>query len=288
MLGGCRPGGGFGEGIHLTPRAGTLLDHPETLAGAVFPYPGSMINQIRRVAQRATLFSQIRQELFNEWLEEKLGENNYSVDLAQQVFSFSSRDDSPTGTTEISSQPFLLASIAVEPATLLWGFSENHEQTTGPNPAARGIRQFGIEQKLTAFATEEVSYDSTEGNQKHEINQLSHDAGQAAVEVFGPGILYSSVPTGDHGARAVYLHTNFSEVPPMPDFAQVLSRLPRLLQSCDDIGWSLAGMARLLGWRFETMPTPNTWLLVSEVGQLLEVSVEYDGQGRLRTVGVKG
>ncbi|MGP6174394.1 DUF6882 domain-containing protein [Corynebacterium sp. A21] len=253
-----------------------------------------MMNQIRRVAQRATLFSQIRQELFNEWLEEKLGPNEYFIDTQTPIFSFSSQDQGtaaavPGSTTpSITSQPFLLATIAVDPTTMLWGFSADHEKSTGPNPAARGVQQFGVEQQLAAFSTEEIPYTFEGEQQAHQINLLSHDAGQAAVEIFGPEILYSSVPTGEAGARAVYLHTNLSEAPPKPDFPQVLSRLPRLLQNCDDIGWSLAGMARLLGWRFEPMQTPNTWLLASELGQLLKVSVEYDEQGRLSTVGVKG
>lgn len=251
-----------------------------------------MIDQIRRVAQRATLFSQIRQDIFREWLSEQLGEYNYFIDLDQRACSFSSKEHSPTDTTEILSEPFLLATIAADPPTLRWGFAEEHEKDTGPNPAARGVREFGMQQNLRAFSTPEFpheaeSTESAEATPETKLETLGQDLGQAAVEIFGPGILYSTVPIGTDGSCAVYLHSNFSQNPPGPDFAEVATRLPRLLPGCDDIGWSLAGLAHLLGWRFESLPTPDTWLLVSEDAQLLQIGVEYDGQGQLSDIQVK-
>lgn len=251
-----------------------------------------MIAQIRRVAQRATLFSQIRQEIFQEWLTEQLGDYNYFIDLDQQACSFNSKEHSPTGTTEILSEPFLLATIAVDPPTLRWGFAEAHESETGPNPAARGIRQFGLQQNLEAFSTPEFSHELTSKSSdpeelKAQLSALGDDLGQGAVEIFGPAILYSVVPAGTAGSCAVYLHSNFSQNPPGTEFGDVVTRLPRLLPDCDDIGWSLAGLAHLLGWRFEALPSPDTWLLVSEDAQLLQIGVEYDEQGQLNNIQLK-
>lgn len=243
--------------------------------------------QIRRVAQRATLYSQLRQELFDEWLRERLGTNDFAVDPGQNLFAFESRDGDPDAPV-ITTRPFLLATIAMEPATVLWGFAQFHERSTGPNAAARGIRRFGTDHELEAFSQEETPYEHSGENQPAELNLFSHDLGQAAVEIFGPDILYSSVPNGGDGSRAVYLHTELSEPAPKPTYSQVLSRLPRLVSSCDDAAWSLAGLARLLGWQFEELAEPDSWLLHHAPGETMRVSVYYDDAGRITDVRVSG
>ena len=239
--------------------------------------------EIRRVGQRASLYSLLRQELFDEWLTEQLGPNDYFVDPEKQLFGFIERD----GEKSITTRPFLLATVAMQPATVLWGFAEFHESNTGPNPAARGIRRFGVDHQLAAFSNEEAPYRFDEATHEQEVSLLCHDLGQAAVEVFGPEILYSSVPNGDDGSRAVYLHTELSEPAPRPRFGDVVARLPRLLETCDDVAWSLGGLARLLGWTFEQQEQPNSWLLHHQPGETMTVVVEYDSAGRQTKVRVE-
>ena len=251
-----------------------------------------MIPEIRRVGQHAALYSSLCQELFDEWLNEELGPHNFHNDPLNKKFSFYRGTEHSRPEKEITSIPYFLGSVAIEPATLLWGFSPIHEPHGGPHTAARSMREFGLPHQLRDFVVEEVPYRYSDKSQPHDANMLSHDIGQAAVEIFGPDTRYSSLPTGNAGFRGIYLHQSFSEPAPQPRLSHVMSRLPRLLGDCDDIGWSLDGFARLMGWSLETTEPAesfhSSWKMISDQGAPVEVHVRFHENGLPETVRVTG
>lgn len=247
--------------------------------------------QIRRVGQHAVLFSQLRQELLGEWLDERLGESHhYNVDLGTGEFVFTN------GIDRVSATAHLVASIAVSPSTLIWGWAPMFDGRGAQDGATRHLREFGVAQQLDEFTTEEVRYAPeplSDEEAPGAIAALSHDLGAAAVEALGPAFRYYSMPTGKAGSRFVVALDGFSEAPPEPDAATVFSRMARLLDSADDLGWSLDGLARLLpGWRCDRLadagPRTPMWRLTTNDGRAIDITVEHDELGRRTSTKVSG
>lgn len=264
-----------------------------------------MTQQIRRVGQHAALYAAIRQELLGEWLEERLGENRFDLDLRERVCGFSSERG------RLTARAHLIASIAVEPATLLWAWSPQLVETAGPAELAERLRDFGAEQRLPEFTVEEVPHgraaapddgrapapdDSaaeTDDDRRGRIVALGHDTGQAAVEVLGADYRYYSFPTNAAGSRGVVVLDEWSEAPPEPTTIDVFTKLPRMLSEVDDIGWSFDGLARLMpGWSCERLadagPGKPVWRVADGAGKRFDVAAEFDDRNRLVALRVDG
>ena len=250
-----------------------------------------MTPQIRRVGQHAVLYSTLRQELLAEWLDERLGsQQDFDVDLETGALEFVA----PTG--RITASAHLIASIAVSPSTIVWGWAPMFDGRGAQDPVTRRLREFGEAQRLDEFTTDELPYAPQplgDAEASAEIAQLAHELGAAAVEVLGPDFLYYSFPTNRLGSRAVVALDGFSEAPPVPDAATVFSRLARLLDGVDDLAWSLDGLARLLpGWRCERLedagPRTPAWRLTTADGDTIDVAVEHDDLGRRTATKVSG
>lgn len=256
-----------------------------------------MTQQIRRVGQHAALYAAIRQELLGEWLEERLGENRFDLDLRERVCGFSSERG------RLTARANFIASIAVAPATLLWAWSPQLVETAGPAELAERLRDFGTEQRLPEFTAEEVPHGRAEGSdggdgegddeRRDRIVALGHDTGQAAVEVLGADYRYYSFPTNAAGSRGVVVLDEWSEAPPEPTTIDVFTKLPRMLSEVDDIGWSLEGLARLMpGWSCERLadagPGKPVWRVADGAGKRFDVAAEFDDRNRLVSLRVDG
>ncbi|MDO4888979.1 MAG: hypothetical protein Q3979_09850 [Actinomycetaceae bacterium] len=238
-----------------------------------------MTQQIRRVGQHAILYSLLRQELLAQTLEEKLGNYAWQADPPAGRFSFSSDSG------EITASCHVLASIAVDPATILWGFAEPFSHYLGPNPPAAQVREFGTQFGLQELIDEEIPYpfDPAE-DQKAVTAALSHDIGALGVELFGPPTIYYSAPVGMSGSRQVLLLDDLTATIPPVTLDRLFPKLGEYLVNVDDIGWSFDGLVRLLpGWQLESdTPSPNDrwWRITDDAGASATVTVAYDDYNR--------
>ncbi|MBO3725539.1 hypothetical protein J5X07_10975 [Actinomyces bowdenii] len=241
-----------------------------------------MIPQLRRVGQRAAIYALVRQEMLAEVLEQRLGEYDWSVDLRARRFVFSSERGRITATGQV------LASIALNPASLLWGFAAPFAPYVGQNSAASRISIFGARHGLEVFQREEVGYEVEPGeNQVELVTTLSHDVGMAATEIFGPRILYYSGATGTAGSRQVFLLEDLSV--PLPDLTlnRLFPSLTRYVMAVDDIDWSLHGLVHLMpGWSLsrEDIGATTGYRIANTTGQSYTLSVTRGEQGEIANV----
>lgn len=208
-----------------------------------------MLQQVRRVAQRATLYATIRQQLLADVGKDRVppgAEDNYNVDFTQGTITMAGGG--------VQGRARLLASIAVDPATLLWGHSKVMRENLGNAGAADKVLEFGQRHNLHELVEEEVTYGSPDDPDQHDqIIALAHEVGQLGVELHGPHTTYYTFATGNAGSRMTVLVDNLSvELPPV-ELAHVMSRLPAMSTDIDDLGWSLGGLVdKLEGWKLDT------------------------------------
>lgn len=241
-----------------------------------------MTGQVRRVGQHAIIYALVRQELLAELLESTGGAGQFSLDILSHEIRFS---DSLHGRCH------LLASIAVDPASMVWAYSPMFAQQVGPDPLAARIRDFGNRHQLDQLTTEENFYEVPAGSdQRDVVTNLSHDVGALGVEVFGPDVLYYSFPTGNAGSRGVVLVDQLSTPVRKVELADVMVRLPRLVQQVDDLDWSLEGLAHLAGWRLEQQPGDGSvgYRLTDADGAWFSLDVTRDRAGRMTNISFNG
>ncbi|MEJ5998326.1 DUF6882 domain-containing protein [Corynebacterium sp. H130] len=202
-----------------------------------------MIPEIRRVGQHAALVANTKQEMFGEFLTAHLGEE-YHWSFDSGVLTFESEQGS------IQCDTYPIASIAVDPATLLWRWQPLSEQEAQyfRGEVSGHFREFGEQHGLTTFTSPEVPYEVGE-DQAATIAQVGHDIIHAGYEIFGPNAVFYQARFNAAGSRLVWGLGNFrTEAGPIyvptPDLLDVLIKADRLLMSVDDIGWSMDGLAR--------------------------------------------
>ena len=228
----------------------------------------------------------MRQEAFGELQKADGGGERYDVDFQRSEIVFSGR-------RPLTGRADLLASIAVEPPSLLWGFSDFFASNHGPHPAATRVRDFGQQHQLAELVHDEVPYaDQPLDDPTDAIVHLTHDVGMMGVEIFGPDHLYYSFKTGDAGSRMVVLVSGLSTDVAKPTLADALVKLPRLVPTVDDVEWSLGGLAALSGWRFDTRADSSPQQLYSRLtdatGAWITVDVTRDELRRVTSVRVGG
>lgn len=202
-----------------------------------------MFTQIRRVGQHAIFLAVAKQEKFGEFLEERLGDT-YSWEFDSGVLRFVS----DRGFVECDTYP--VASIAVEPASLLWRWQPISE---GEAEYFRGqvsqlFKSFGEHHQLEEFVHQEIPYQPAE-DQVGQIAQLGHDVINAGYEVCGPQAVFYQARFNEAGSRLVWALANFRDANGPtevlgPSLTEVLIKAPRVLDICDDAEWSLSGISR--------------------------------------------
>lgn len=241
-----------------------------------------VIPAIRRVGQHAAIYSIVRQQLLSETLNE-LGDYRWDIDIPHRRLDFTSAKGQISATADV------IASIAVSPTTILWGWADLFAPYVGPDPQARRIAEFGQRHNLAALCQEEVPYLVAEGeNPVDAAAMLAHDIGSLAVEVFGPDALYYSGPTGGAGSRQVFLLRDLSAQVPVPSLQDVLVRIPTLVGGgIDDLPWSLDGLVHLMpGWHMDRTQEGTTDLCTLRVpdGTSATIRIEHDDLGRVGQV----
>ncbi len=250
--------------------------------------PDHDLPQVRRVSQHATLYAQVRQELLSDVAEERLGADyRYDLDLAQRRIELSS----PRGSIALEAQ--LLASIAVRPASILWGFAPLFADHVGQNPLAAELRRAGEHHGLDELVRDEVAYAVEPGeNPVDTVAEIAHWIGQMGVELFGADTLYYTYPTGGAGSRQVVLVRQGDLALPPVTLVDVFVRFPRLASSLDDVGWALDGLCRLRqGWRFEQVPAASAqqaFRVYDEHGAWFEAAVTRDEHQRITNISGNG
>ncbi|AYD89786.1 hypothetical protein D5R93_06575 [Actinomyces lilanjuaniae] len=242
-----------------------------------------MIAQLRRVSQRAAVYALARQEALTEVLGRRLGKDyQWEADLPERRITFSS----PRG--EVRAQAQVLASVAVTPPSLVWGFAAPFAPYVGPDPAAARIRQLGAAHGIEVLQQEEAGYEVEEGQDPVEAAEaLSHDVGMLATVVFGSGAMYYSGAVGSGGSRQVFLLQGLSLPVPEPTLSRLFPSLTRYTLAADDIDWSLDGLVDLMpGWSLSrhVSGATTTYRLADAVGHVYTLFVTRDAQGRVTDV----
>lgn len=152
----------------------------------------------------------------------------------------------------------LIASIAVEPATVLWGYSPYLQQGKHPDQGER-IRRFGQWNNLDELFREEVPHGIPQGPERfNEFLILAHDIGALGVYTAGPDYTYLTFPQHLEGSHVVYLCSDIQ--PPVPPLTllDVFVRLARYTEYIDDLEWSLGGLVEMMpDWRLEKLPAQH-------------------------------
>ena len=238
---------------------------------------------IRRIGQRNCIYSALRQELMDTMFQDKVGSydsSRYEVDLNKQHFAMVS------DTGKVTAKAHLLASIAVEPPTLMWGYADELAQFGKAVELAHKVREYGLEHKENDLVSPEVEYTfPSDIDQQLVIASVAHDIGFAAITIFGTDYYYYSSPIRG-GRRVVLLLENISEPVPPITLDYFYSRLPRYLQQVDDIAWSLEGFVELMpGWSIE-MNDDNNGVhharVTDDTGTSIRVSYQFDEYERLK------
>ena len=142
---------------------------------------------IRRMGQRNCIYSALRQELMDTMFQDKVGSydsSRYEVDLNKQYFAMVS------DTGKVTAKAHLLASIAVEPPTLMWGYADELAQFGKAVELAHKVREYGLEHKENDLVSPEVEYTfPSDIDQQLVIASVAHDIGFAAITIFGTGII---------------------------------------------------------------------------------------------------
>lgn len=241
--------------------------------------------QIRRVAQHAALFAAIRQELLAEAIEAAVGpDHSYDVDHSQQRLSFVSDQG------QVHLRAHLVASVALEPRSLLWGFAAPFAPYVGPDPLAARIREAGRANSLSELVDEEVAYDLGPGQSAEDsLTNVAHDVGMVGVELFGPSTFYYTFAAGNGSRQTLLVEQGDLALAPV-DLPAVFVRLARLVPQLDDVRWSLDGLVRLRpGWSLterpseqpSAAPAQQRLRLTDETGAYADIELTHDEQGRL-------
>jgi hypothetical protein len=200
------------------------------------------------MGQRNFIYAALREELMNDALAERMGDFTswrYQVDLASQRIVMMSDSG------EVTAKVHLLATVAVEPPTLMWGHSDVLARFPDATRLARKVYEYGLEHHEAELTTPQVPYTlPRDEDPEAVIVDVAHDIGCAAMTIFGDDYYYygSSFRSGSYAA--LLLEDLSVAVPPITlDYLQ-----PRLgdydyLLWVDDPVWSLEGLVELMPGR---------------------------------------
>ncbi|MEJ5996838.1 DUF6882 domain-containing protein [Corynebacterium sp. H130] len=191
----------------------------------------------------------------------------------------------------IRAKAHLMASIATDPTSVLWGFADMFADRRDLSPVPHKLFDFGAQHGLQAFRSAAFYYahPETPEEQRHSalVDAYRFLCG-VAVEVLGPGYFPQWVSTSPTSGFVV-LTSDFSPAPPPITFEDVFHQLTDLLimsvTNRYDFGLGLRGLARHLNWVFAN-PAPNVFHLGPHGGPEY-IEVRMDGpEGTVRRLPV--
>ncbi|MBK0422720.1 hypothetical protein JD292_11620 [Leucobacter sp. CSA2] len=198
-------------------------------------------DQISALANRAALYSMLRQDQLVE-ATEALGDHRWDVDLAANEFTFQSNTDPEQ---KITAVPYLLASIAPGPRSLVWARALPQGDPSGITEV---LAQYGRDYGIEGFAADEIQFPEDTGDDIQEWMAIfAHQLGRAATLVTGKSPYFTA---GVGGSRILLL----LDAPlPALTVSEATTRIPRLMSQAEipDPRTGLWEAARLAGWKLE-------------------------------------
>lgn len=219
---------------------------------------------LQNVADRAAYYANLRQTLFSEVLDDRLGEYQWEGDLEAGKLRFVGAEDS------LEARIHLIGSVAPGPRSMLWGWA--HPQ--GASPAASAVRELGERFAITDLTTPELPFEAGD-DIADTVAQLAHLVGYVGVEASRLSPYYTADVGG--GTRAVFVVEGI-EVP-QPSLMQVASRLEFVLSAGNitDHYSSVLGLAEhRAGFRVAT-----EWPTVRLSDETGTVTFTFDEQRRI-------
>lgn len=214
---------------------------------------------------------------------------HYDVDLdapVPKVAFAAPQDDSIGSGSPVRGQAHQFASVAYEPATLLWSFADFFAEYREKSPVPRAILDFGRANNLDAFTYQAWAYSDQElavADTAPLAAELLRFLGGCAVEILGPGYLPIYVSTSPT-SRQLILVDGFEPQLRGLEFADVHRHLKTVLDYMFAAGHPLhvplQGLARHLGWGFQHTPLDggNRWQLGTPERSLVVTVRGQNGQ----------
>lgn len=171
---------------------------------------------LQNVANRAAYYASLRQTLFSELLEDRLGEHRFEGDFETGTLRFIGREDT------LEARIHLIGSVAPGPRSMLWGWA--HPQ--GGSGAASKVRELGERFGITDLTTPELPFEADD-DIAETVARLAHLVGYVGVEATRLSPYYTADVGG--GTRAVFAVEGI-EVP-QPSLMQVSTRMEFVLSA---------------------------------------------------------
>lgn len=238
--------------------------------------------------QRAHFSAEISRQVFPD--EPGRSDFHYDVQVpGNSLKFFAPHEPHPS---VVSARPHLLASVAYDPYTLLWGFADHFADVRELSPVPRAVLEFGRANNLDGFYYQAFEYapaDYSLDDAALLATELMRYLGGCAVEILGPGY-YPMYVTTSATSRQLILATDFQ-----PGIKPLTAELiAHYLKPVVDYAFTakiemhtpLQGLARHTGLTFEhaTYLNGNEWRL-SDSERTIVVRVGY--QDMHRTVSVE-
>ncbi|MFW0783306.1 DUF6882 domain-containing protein [Gordonia sp. CPCC 206044] len=197
---------------------------------------------LHSVADYAALYAALRQEELGDRLERELGEYTFGCDTGSGEIAFTSRD----GDTTITATTVLIATIAPDAGSILWGWAHPDGD---PNGEAARLRDLGHRHGISDLRASSLGLPVLRSETEAESYSadLAHVIGAAGVEATGISPYYSAPIAG--GGRAVFVLRDLEL--PEPSFADFAAKAPRLLPGLQvtDPRLAVHGLVLRRGWQ---------------------------------------
>ncbi|MDU0479776.1 hypothetical protein QVA66_11085 [Staphylococcus chromogenes] len=248
-----------------------------------------MIPDIHHVGQANIFFYFAKRAKFDEFMFDTLGSGIKLIMEGSSVKFYSDRG-------YVLCDVYAVASVAVEPATLLWRWQPlPGEEEYFRGDVAIGYKAFGEKHGLSGFSSLEVPY-QFQGDQLEALGQVVDDVESAGFQIFGPQALFYHYPINEAGSQVIWALTNLRNEHgpvqfPMPTLTELLVSAPRVLStSVDDPRFSLERLAAFyegVTTTVEEFPTRNLLCVtyVENHERYHVIEVHKDEHGRVTSIG---
>lgn len=230
-----------------------------------------MFDNVVKTARRGYVHTQIQSIRFFAELEEKIGAFQYEVDLAQHTIRFYSDTD------EVDGDAFLVASVAVDPPTVMWSHAEQL-RAQGGEDIPELLLEFAEVTDFDEFSQPEVPYAASPDRQA--AIEAAFTIENTLVFMVGPGFIPWTFDTSHHGDRAVVI-VSIDDVPELTvtDLVVYGPRVLTLARTHDQLFYLLDGMCDIHEWQIED---DGETITVSDGAQTVSITVDFSDESEPR------
>lgn len=259
-------------------------------------------HQILQVGRHGIFFSEIQTQVLNTWINRQvfpdaagtirdpnrppLQFHRYTQLDAQPPFA-EYYDPATPHAPAVHADAHLLASLSLDPPTVLWGYADMFADRRDLSPVPHRVFSFGRHYGLEVFNNQAFYYADEDSDwpikEAARVDAVRYLGGVAA-EILGPGYLPQWLSTSETSGFVV-LTSNFTPAPPAISFDDVFNALPDLLSTGIirgyDLHTAMHGLARHLSWRIAN-PEPGVWQLAPDpASEYIDVRC-HGGSGQVR------